>query len=63
MAWLTGVWGVPLSVGLVALAIDPGPERLSPYLDLTGIIRAVLPLALLGVLLAYARGHASSRTS
>jgi signal transduction histidine kinase len=54
VAWLTVVWGAPLSVGLVALAIDPGPERLSPYLISTGIIRAVLPLALLGVLLAYA---------
>ena len=54
VAWLTGVWGAPLSVGLVALAIDPGPERLSPYLISTGIIRAILPLVLLGVLLAYA---------
>jgi signal transduction histidine kinase len=54
VAWLTIVWGVPLSVGLVALAIDPGPERLSPYLISTGIIRAILPLALLGVLLGYA---------
>jgi signal transduction histidine kinase len=54
VAWLTVVWGAPLSVGLVALAIDPGPERLSPYLISTGIIRAILPLALLAVLLAYA---------
>ena len=54
VAWLTFVWGAPLSVGLVALAIDPGPERLSPYLISTGIIRACLPLALLAVLLAYA---------
>jgi signal transduction histidine kinase len=54
VAWLTIVWGAPLSVGLVALAIDPGPERLSPYLISTGIIRAILPLVLLGVLLTYA---------
>jgi signal transduction histidine kinase len=54
VAWLTLIWGAPLSVGLAALAIDPGPERLSPYLISTGIIRAVLPLALLAVLLAYA---------
>ncbi len=54
VAWLTLVWGGPLCVGLAALAIDPGPERLSPYLISTGIIRAALPLALLAVLLAYA---------
>ena len=54
VAWLTVVWGAPLSVGLVALAIDPGPQRLSPYLVSTGIIRAILPLVLLGVLLTYA---------
>ena len=54
VAWLTVVWGAPLSVGLVALAIDPGPQRLSPYLVSTGIIRAMLPLVLLGVLLTYA---------
>ena len=54
VAWLAIVWGAPLSVGLVALAIDPGPQRLSPYLISTGIIRAILPLVLLGVLLTSA---------
>jgi len=54
VAWLTVIWGVPLCVGLGALAISPGPERLSPYLVSTGVIRALLPLALLAALLASA---------
>lgn len=54
ISWLTVIWGVPLSVGLVMVATDPGPERLSPYLVSTGIIRAALPLALLAAMLAFA---------
>lgn len=69
LAWLAIVWAGPLTVGLAVLAIDPGPDRISPYLVSTGIIRALLPLAVLAIVLAYAahtgaiRDQLSSRLS
>ncbi|HTI33247.1 MAG TPA: sensor histidine kinase, partial [Miltoncostaea sp.] len=49
IGWLMAVWAGPFAIGLVALAVDPQPTSLSPFLVTTGIIRAALPLAMLGV--------------
>lgn len=59
--WLLAVWGGPLAVGLVVLAIDPQPEGLSPYLVTTSIIRAALPLAMLAVVAGRAARTAAIR--
>ena len=32
VGWLLAVWGAPLAVGLVAVAVDPEPGTLIPYL-------------------------------
>ncbi len=50
VAWLLVIWVAPLAVGLVVISVDPEPGRLSPYLVTTSVIRAVLPIAILGVI-------------
>ncbi len=49
VGWLMTVWAAPLAVGLVAMAIDPEPGGLGPYLVTTSVIRGVLPLAILAI--------------
>ena len=61
VGWLLAIWGAPVAVGLVAIAVDPQPGGLSPYLVTTSVIRAALPLALLGVVLGRAARTARIR--
>ena len=61
VGWLLAIWGAPLAVGLVAIAVDPQPGTLGPYLVTVSIIRAALPLALLGVVLGRAARPARIR--
>jgi len=61
VGWLLAVWGAPLAVGMVAIAIDPEPGGLSPFLVTTSVIRAVLPLAMLGVVAGRAARTAAIR--
>ncbi|MGD9573110.1 MAG: histidine kinase, partial [Thermoleophilia bacterium] len=51
IGWLLAIWGGPFVIGLVAVAIDPEPGRLSPFLVTTSVIRVALPLALLAIVL------------
>ncbi len=52
--WFTIIWSAPLYPGLVVLAADPGPGQLTPFLVFSGLVRAALPLLLLGVVIAQA---------
>ncbi len=54
VALLTWVWLAPLYPGLVALAIDPEAESLTPWLVTVAAIRALLPLGLMAVVVAQA---------
>jgi len=54
IAWFALLWSAPLYPGLVVLAIDPGPDRLTPFLVTTALIRAALPLGLAVVVIAQA---------
>ncbi len=61
VGWLTAVWAGPFVIGLVAVAIDPAPGSLSPFLVTTGIIRAALPLAMVAVVAGRAARTAAMR--
>jgi signal transduction histidine kinase len=62
VGWLAALWAGPLAVGLVTIAIDPTlPGGLGPFLVTTSIIRAVLPFALVGVVLGRAARTAAMR--
>jgi signal transduction histidine kinase len=61
VGWLTAAWAGPFAIGLVAIAIDPEPASLSPFLVTTGVIRAALPLAMLGVVARRAARTAAIR--
>jgi signal transduction histidine kinase len=54
IGWFLAIWSAPLAVGLAASAIDPEPARLGPYLVSTGIVRCMLPFAMLAVVLGRA---------
>jgi signal transduction histidine kinase len=61
VTWLTAAWAAPLAIGLVAVAIDPAPASLSPFLVTTGIIRAALPVAMIAVVAGRAARTAAIR--
>ena len=60
-AWLVAVWGTPFAIGIVAVAVNPEPDALAPYLAVTSVLRALLPLALLAVVLGHTARTGSMR--